>query len=93
MGGRGNKAVVNTNSYHGKNKASYILARLERDKKTDLLERVNAGELSAHAAAIEAGWRKRMIQLEPTVEGFAAAIMRRLDEGQRSTLAARIASQ
>jgi hypothetical protein len=34
-----------------------ILARL-RKERLDLFERVDAGELSANAAAIEAGWRK-----------------------------------
>jgi hypothetical protein len=35
----------------------YTLARLERDNAA-LYERVSRGELSANAAAIEAGWRK-----------------------------------
>jgi hypothetical protein len=34
------------------------LARLDRDNP-DLAARVRAGELSANAAAIEAGWRKK----------------------------------
>lgn len=36
----------------------YILARLERDGHDDLAARVRAGEMSANAAAIEAGFRK-----------------------------------
>lgn len=53
-GGRGKKAVCNTKSFAG---ATYILKRLKRDRP-DLFARVIAGELSANAAAIEAGWRK-----------------------------------
>jgi hypothetical protein len=40
---------------------AYTLARLERDEPA-LAARVLAGELSAHAAAIEAGWRKPSIR-------------------------------
>ena len=69
---------------------TYIKARLKRDDKTDLLAQVNAGNLSAHAAAIEAGWRKRMIQCEPTIEGFIKAITRHLSESEREELKGRI---
>jgi hypothetical protein len=37
--------------------------RLRKDRP-DLLEKVRAGELSAHAAAIEAGFRKRATPLD-----------------------------
>lgn len=37
---------------------AYILARLDRDRP-DLAEKVRAKKLSANAAAIEAGFRKR----------------------------------
>lgn len=46
----------------GTNK-SYTLARLRRDNP-ELFDRVEAGELSANAAAIEAGWRKKPTPLE-----------------------------
>jgi hypothetical protein len=44
--------------------ASYIEARLARDAQTDpqaadVMERYGRGELTAHAAAVEMGWRKR----------------------------------
>ena len=74
---------------HG-NQAAYIKARLERDGKAELLGRVNAGEMSAHAAAIEAGWRKRMIQCEPTVEGFKKAIQKHLTAEQITELKERL---
>jgi hypothetical protein len=38
---------------------TYILARLVRDRP-DLAAQVEAGEMSAHAAAIELGWAKRV---------------------------------
>ena len=44
--------------------ADYWLARLERDGFTDLAAKVRAGELSAHAAAIEVGFRKKLSPLE-----------------------------
>lgn len=47
----------------GGTSATYILKRLKRDRP-DLFARVTAGELSANAAAIEAGWRKQPSALE-----------------------------
>jgi hypothetical protein len=43
--------------------ATYLIARLDRDAP-ELAERVRSGELSAHAAAIEAGFRKRATPLD-----------------------------
>jgi len=85
-----NQGVDNTLIERGTSRKAYIKARLERDGKTELLGRVNAGALSAHAAATEAGWRKRMIQHEPTVEGFTRAITRHLSESEREELKGRI---
>jgi hypothetical protein len=42
---------------------TYILKRLKRDRP-DLADKVVRGELSAHAAAIEAGFRKRLTPFE-----------------------------
>ena len=42
--------------------AAHWLARLDRDRP-DLAQRVRAKEISANAAAIEAGFRKRMISV------------------------------
>jgi hypothetical protein len=44
--------------------AAYVLRRLARAGRTDLLERFKNGELSANAAAIEAGFRKKPTPLE-----------------------------
>ena len=45
------------------NAKTYTIARLRRDRP-DLAERVDAGLLSAHAAALEAGFRKHLTPLE-----------------------------
>jgi hypothetical protein len=77
--------------------SAYIRARLERDaadtehpeKQTiavRLLPRVQSGEISAHAAAIEAGFRQRLVQVSPTVAGFARAIRKHLGEADQSEL-------
>jgi len=41
--------------------AAYIIGRLKKEKKTKLAEQVIAGEMSAHAAALEAGIRIKRI--------------------------------
>jgi hypothetical protein len=69
---------------------TYIRARLERDGKTELLAKVIAGELSANAAAIEAGFRTRTVQIRVTVEGVARFIRKYFSEDQRRELAAEI---
>jgi len=53
---RGEQAS-NRNLKGGTNRA-YVLARLRRDQP-ELAARVDAGEMSAHAAAVELGWAKR----------------------------------
>src|SRR4051812_21966437 len=52
------------------NAASYTLARLDRDGLDDLASKVRSKELSAHAAAIEAGWRKRLTPFEQIVRHY-----------------------
>ena len=51
---------------------TYILKRLKRDRP-DLLKRVVSGELSANAAAVEAGFRKRPSALDRLVAAWAQA--------------------
>jgi hypothetical protein len=53
--------------------------RLRKDRP-DLLEKVKAGELSANAAAIEAGFRKRVTGLALLRAGW-----RRADDAERAT--------
>jgi hypothetical protein len=65
---------------------TYIRARLERDGKTALLDQIERGEISAHAAAVKAGIRHRMISLRPTVQGFLSAALAHLSPEQRLEL-------
>ena len=64
----------------GGNSADAAIARLKRDRP-DLVERIETGELSPNAAAIEAGFRTRTITvpLDPT---RAAATLRRQFKGE-----------
>jgi hypothetical protein len=72
----------------------YTLRRLRRDRP-DLVERVFEGELSANAAAIEAGFRDKAITIPFNPEGAARALARKftIDELHRlvELLADRIA--
>ena len=72
------------------NRANYTLARLKRDAPK-LAERVIAGELSAHAAAIEAGFRQRKIQVAPTVDEFERAIRKHLSDEDQAILVNKLA--
>ena len=54
---------------------SYKLNRL-KGKRPDLADRVIAGELSATAAYIEAGFVERKVTVTKTPEGFAKYISR-----------------
>jgi hypothetical protein len=54
--------VDNVNSKGGNNPV-YALKRLKRDRP-DLADKVVRGELSAHAAAIQAGFRKKLTPFE-----------------------------
>ena len=51
---------------------TYIHKRLKRDRP-DLLERVVSGELSANAAAVEAGFRKRPSAFDRLCTAWAQA--------------------
>ncbi len=53
--------------------AAYTLARLDRDEPK-LAEKVRAGELSANAAAIEAGFRKKPTPLDVITRARAWAV-------------------
>lgn len=63
--------------------ATYILARLRRDEP-EMAERVMAGEISANAAAIQAGFRKRYIRVP--VGDASAAVKKLLTEYTRDEL-------
>jgi hypothetical protein len=62
---------------------TYTLRRLARDRP-DLLDKIEAGELTANAAAIEAGFRKKLTPFEAAVK----AAMKLSDEEKRSLMEA-----
>jgi hypothetical protein len=70
------------------NASKYTVARLERDRP-DLAARVEAGEMSAHAAAIEAGFRPKTCTVPLTVEG-ATRLMLKLSDAERDEVMARV---
>ncbi|MBV8737677.1 MAG: hypothetical protein JO007_10535, partial [Alphaproteobacteria bacterium] len=57
--------------------SGYTLARLDRDGHTDLAAKVRSREISAHAAAIEAGFRRPTVTITDDVPRAAATIVRR----------------
>jgi hypothetical protein len=56
-----------------------------RKERPDLLEKVKAGEISAHAAAVEAGFRKR-----PSVLDVLRAAWRKASKDERQTFLAEV---
>jgi len=72
--GRGNKKVDNVNLLGGGNSANYIVGRLKRDRP-DLADQVIKGQLSAHAAAVAAGFRDKTVQVGKDPQKAASAII------------------
>lgn len=62
--GRGNKTGDDVTRFQRGNQRVYLLARLARDGHIALLQQVDAGEKSAHAAAKEVGYRKTPTTLD-----------------------------
>ena len=62
--------------------AAAAIRRLRKDRP-DLHAKVIAGELSAHAAAIEAGFRKRTVTLPADPPSLADTIIRRYPEAAK----------
>lgn len=54
-------AAMNGTTYNG-NARPYLMDRLHR-LRPELHARVVAGELTAHAAAVEAGWRPKTVSM------------------------------
>jgi|HubBroStandDraft_4_1064222.scaffolds.fasta_scaffold05822_9 hypothetical protein len=85
-------AVASNPTAGRRSTAAYFLARLDRDRQ-DLAARVRNRELTANAAAIEAGFRKPQLTLP---DNLAAALLRRWDPGgarRIATLLEKMASQ
>jgi hypothetical protein len=96
-GGRGKKANEgtikagsNTTSFQERG-TTYQLRRLKRDRP-DLAKKVVAGEITGNAAAIQAGFRQRLIQHPATVDGFIQAATKHLSTDERRQLCAKLIS-
>jgi hypothetical protein len=61
----GSNTTINETIGRGRN---YTVARLRKESRDDLAERVVKGELSANAAAIEAGFRKKLTPFETVMK-------------------------
>lgn len=69
---KGEEKSANGTLKRGTNKKDQTLARLKRDHP-EIAERVVNGELSANAAAIEAGFRKKLTPLDTLTRAWAKA--------------------
>lgn len=65
---------------------TYTIRRLRRDRP-DLADKVIAGELSANAAAKQAGFRRKMLQIPADVDDAASALRRHFTADERAQLA------
>jgi hypothetical protein len=54
------------------------IRRLKRDRK-DLAEKVISGDMSANAAAIEAGFRKKTLTIPADIDGAARVLLKHFD--------------
>ena len=77
--GRGRNSCSNTTAIESDRGANYNLRRLKRDHP-ELAQAVINGELSANAAAIQAGFRKPSITINPDPESAATAIRRKFGD-------------
>jgi len=69
---KGEEKADNVSFSNFGNSRAYILARLDRDRP-DLADKVVAGELSANAAAIEAGFKKKPSPLDALTAAWRKA--------------------
>jgi hypothetical protein len=72
--------------------AAYALRKLRADAP-EIHARVLAGELSPHAAMIEAGYRRKTIQIPADPEGVARALKRRFSADELQRIAADIIAE
>lgn len=78
--GRPTQTVNNVNGWESRpvgNTSQAALRRLRKDRP-DLHQRVLAGELSAHAAMVEAGFRTKTITVPAEPRALAASLLRQL---------------
>lgn len=65
------------------NTRAYTLDRLTRERP-DLYQRVVNKELTAHAAAVEAGWRKRAVSVAAEPDAVVSFILRHFSDEERA---------
>lgn len=75
------ETLDNVQGFPSGNSAEAALRRL-RKHRPDLHERVLAGELSAHAAAVEAGFRSRRFSVSGDPEAAARILRRHLSDDE-----------
>lgn len=86
--GKGNNVTFSDRG----NAATYTLRRLKRDRP-ELAEKVVRGELTANAAAIEAGFREKQVQLAKDPRRAAESIITARGLGYARELASAIAQR
>lgn len=69
---------------------AYILARLERDERHDLLTKIEHGHLSVHQAAVTAGYRRPTFSAPYDPIRLAAILRKRLAPAQLAILIAHL---
>lgn len=68
--GNGRSRVDNVKSTRGGNETEYTLRRLARDGHDELLDAIEAGEISVNQAAIQVGYRKKKTPEELAIHHF-----------------------
>jgi len=68
-----NSDIVTNNDRQGGNSRQAAYRRLEKEGRTDLLDRIDAGEISPHRAMIEAGFRKPPKTINLNTDPFTTA--------------------
>lgn len=81
-----NNIIINSNKPMQGTYKDYTLYRIKQERP-DLYERVLKKEMSANKAAIEAGFRKKMVSVEESVDGFVKAIKRKFSDDEVSEIA------
>ncbi len=77
--GRGNKTGDNITRFSDRGTSeSYTIRRLKRDRP-ELAEKVISGEISANAAAIQAGFRKKTLTVPADVRAAARVLVKHFD--------------
>lgn len=83
--GRPTEILDNIQHFPSGTSAQAALRRLRKDRP-DLHSTVIAGEMTPHAAMVEAGFRPKTVTVPATVAGFIRAVLKHLTEAEQRTL-------